>query len=121
MRISDWSSDVCSSDLPGCAERASSDGFSRPLRRARRLSLARRQARCHKTALMTSSNGTSAFEGYRPRPLLGIEGLTASEILFLLDRSDGYVALNRSAANKKDLLDGSRSENRRVGKEWCRT
>jgi aspartate carbamoyltransferase catalytic subunit len=56
---------------------------------------------------MTSSHGTSAsFEGYRHRHLLGIEALTASEILFLLDRSDGYVALNRSEDKKKDLLDG---------------
>jgi len=55
---------------------------------------------------MTSAHGTSAYEGYRHRHLLGIEGLTATEILFLLDLSDGYVAVNRSEDKKKDLLDG---------------
>src|SRR3546814_7467652 len=101
MRISDWSSDVCSSDL-ACAARAS----SRTFQRSPRLPLAPRQARCHKTALMTESSGTSAYEGYRHRHLLGIEGLTPPEILFLLDLSDGYVDLNRGADKKKHLIDG---------------
>ncbi len=55
---------------------------------------------------MTSAHGTSALEGYRHRHLLGIEGLTAHEIFFLLDRSDGYVALNRGDDKKTDLLTG---------------
>jgi aspartate carbamoyltransferase catalytic subunit len=55
---------------------------------------------------MTASHGTSAFEGYRHRHLLGIEGLTPPEILFLLDRSDGYVEVNRSADKKRHVLDG---------------
>src|SRR3546814_18990983 len=55
---------------------------------------------------MTVSSGTSAYEGYRHRHLLGIEGLTPPEILFLLDLSDGYVDLNRGADKKKHLLDG---------------
>ncbi|MGD1878967.1 MAG: aspartate carbamoyltransferase catalytic subunit [Kiloniellaceae bacterium] len=56
---------------------------------------------------MTSAPGKSAsYEGYRHRHLLGIEGLTAPEILFLLDLSDGYVALNRGEDKKKDLLAG---------------
>src|SRR5690606_17228834 len=87
---------------PACAARASSD-FSRPHGRP---ALAPRRARCHKTALMTASSGTSAYEGYRHRHLLGIEGLTPPEILFLLDLSDGYVDLNRGDDKKKHLLDG---------------
>ncbi len=56
---------------------------------------------------MTATHGTTAsYEGYRHRHLLGIEGLTPPEILFLLDLSDGYVALNRAADKKKDLLAG---------------
>src|SRR3546814_10307543 len=78
---------------PACAARAS----SRTFQRSPRLPLAPRQARCHKTALMTVSSGTSAYEGYRHRHLLGIEGLTPPEILFLLDLSDGYVDLDRKS------------------------
>src|SRR3546814_13848540 len=85
---------------------------------------------------MTVSSGTSAYEGYRHRHLLGIEGLTPPEILFLLDLSDGYVDLNRGADKKKHLLAGrtvinlffenstrtrKRSEERRVGKEGVST
>jgi len=55
---------------------------------------------------MTSVERATAFGGYRHRHLLGIEGLTAPEILFLLDLSDSYVALNRGSDKKKDLLAG---------------
>lgn len=55
---------------------------------------------------MTSVERATAFGGYRHRHLLGIEGLTAPEILFLLDLSDSYVALNRGSDKKKDLLVG---------------
>ncbi len=40
------------------------------------------------------------------RHLLGIEGLTAAEITYLLDLADGYVELNRRAGGKRDILDG---------------
>src|SRR3546814_2469791 len=68
----------------------------------------RRHTRCAlvtgvQTCALTIS---SAYEGYRHRHLLGIEGLTPPEILFLLDLSDGYVDLNRGADKKKHLLDG---------------
>jgi aspartate carbamoyltransferase catalytic subunit len=46
------------------------------------------------------------FEGFAHRHLLGIEGLTASEIAVLLDRSESYVELNRGAAKKQATLDG---------------
>ena len=40
------------------------------------------------------------------RHLLGIEGLSPGEITLLLDRADGYVALNRRADKKTDILRG---------------
>jgi aspartate carbamoyltransferase catalytic subunit len=43
---------------------------------------------------------------YRHRHLLGIEGLSADEIVALLDLSETYVAFNRSAEKKRDLLAG---------------
>ncbi len=44
--------------------------------------------------------------GFDHRHLLGIEGLTAAEITYLLDLADGYVELNRRAGGKRDILDG---------------
>jgi aspartate carbamoyltransferase catalytic subunit len=44
--------------------------------------------------------------GFSHRHLLGIEGLSADEITFLLDLSDNYVALSRSEQKKTDLLRG---------------
>ncbi len=38
--------------------------------------------------------------------LLGIEGLSPGEITLLLDRADGYVALNRRADKKTAVLRG---------------
>ncbi len=40
------------------------------------------------------------------RHLLGIEGLTAAEISYLLDLADGHVDLNRTPGTKRDLLAG---------------
>ena len=44
--------------------------------------------------------------GYAHRHLLGIEGLTADEIGYLLDLADGYVDLNRQAEKKRSTLKG---------------
>ena len=44
--------------------------------------------------------------GFPHRHLLGIEGLSADEITFLLDLSESYVALSRSEQKKTDLLRG---------------
>ena len=55
---------------------------------------------------MTESKNSPAKNGFAHRHLLGIEGLTAAEISFLLDLSDGYVEINRSADKKRNLLDG---------------
>jgi aspartate carbamoyltransferase catalytic subunit len=55
---------------------------------------------------MTDSGPQAANNGFNHRHLLGIEGLTAGEISFLLDLSDDYVELNRSADKKRDLLVG---------------
>ena len=55
---------------------------------------------------MTSAQRTTGLVGYRHRHLLGIEGLTPPEILFLLDLSDSYVDLNRGKDKKKNLLVG---------------
>ncbi|HSY85393.1 MAG TPA: aspartate carbamoyltransferase catalytic subunit, partial [Verrucomicrobiae bacterium] len=43
---------------------------------------------------------------YRHRHLLGIQGLSREEIVALLDLSETYVAFNRSADKKRDLLAG---------------
>lgn len=44
--------------------------------------------------------------GYAHRHLLGIEGLDAREIGYLLDVADGYVDLNRQAQKKRSTLQG---------------
>ena len=44
--------------------------------------------------------------GFDHRHLLGIEGLTAAEITYLLDLADGYVELNRRAGGRRDILAG---------------
>ena len=43
---------------------------------------------------------------FQHRHLLGIEGLSPDEISLLLDRSEVYVALNRGAEKKRDVLRG---------------
>jgi aspartate carbamoyltransferase catalytic subunit len=43
---------------------------------------------------------------FRHKHLLGIEGLQPCEIQDLLDRADGFVALNRQADKKRQLLKG---------------
>ena len=52
---------------------------------------------------MTSIGSNRAFSR---RHLLGIAGMSAEEIGFLLDLSDGYVDLNREADKKQSLLHG---------------
>ena len=44
--------------------------------------------------------------GYPHRHLLGIEGLSAAEIGFLLDLSEGYVEINRRQDKRSELLHG---------------
>ncbi|MFN0043483.1 MAG: aspartate carbamoyltransferase catalytic subunit [Alphaproteobacteria bacterium] len=44
--------------------------------------------------------------GFPHRHLLGIEGLSSAEITLLLDLSDAYVEINRSANKKRDHLGG---------------
>src|SRR6516225_2731575 len=43
---------------------------------------------------------------FRHRHLLGIQGLSEEEIVALLDLSETYVAFNRSAEKKRELLAG---------------
>src|SRR3546814_17553141 len=84
MRISDWSSDVCSSDLRTAAT-------CDALRAAR-----------HEPAV-TAKTGL-LFDPY----------FSATKIAWLLDAVDGA----REKANAGKLAFGTRSEERRVGKEW---
>ncbi len=44
--------------------------------------------------------------GFPHRDLLGIEGLTAADISYLLDLADGYVEVNRQREKKLRLLNG---------------
>jgi aspartate carbamoyltransferase catalytic subunit len=55
---------------------------------------------------MTSALSRPAALAYRHRHLLGIDGLSAGEISFLLDLSDGYVRQNRQPDKKSDELRG---------------
>ncbi len=57
----------------------------------------------YKGALMTPAPAPIEFPH---RHLLGIEGLSPGEITALLDLADSYVALNRRADKKTDLLRG---------------
>ena len=59
--------------------------------------------RAYNRALMTPTGSNRAFSR---RHLLGIAGMSAEEIGFLLDLSDGYVDLNREAEKKQSLLRG---------------
>ncbi len=52
---------------------------------------------------MTSALSTSVFPHEH---ILGMEGLSASEITMLLDTADGYVEQNRQADKTRDLLHG---------------
>ena len=55
---------------------------------------------------MTDTGHRADILGFAHRHLLGIDGLTAEQITFLLDLSESYVALNRSADKKTSLLRG---------------
>ena len=55
---------------------------------------------------MSASRESPASLGYPHRHLLGIEGLSAGEIEFLLDLSESYVAFNRADENRRHLLAG---------------
>ena len=57
-------------------------------------------------ATETKTGETSLGTQFRFRHILGIEGLSAEEITFLLDRAEGYVALSRSRQKKTDVLRG---------------
>ena len=54
----------------------------------------------------TSSMSAAPALRYRHRHLLGIQGLSREEIVALLDLSETYVAFNRGAVKKRDLLAG---------------
>ncbi len=55
---------------------------------------------------MTVPRHAPSTFGYPHRHLLGIEGLSADEISFLLDLAENYVALNRREEKKTSLLRG---------------
>ncbi|MEE8187628.1 MAG: aspartate carbamoyltransferase catalytic subunit [Kiloniellales bacterium] len=55
---------------------------------------------------MTVPRHAPAHLGYPHRHLLGIEGLSADEISFLLDLAENYVELNRREDKKTSLLRG---------------
>ena len=55
---------------------------------------------------MTPNDSDAPGSRFPHRHLLGIAGLSPDEIVFLLDLAEGYVALNRAAQKKQDLLLG---------------
>src|SRR3546814_11455911 len=102
MRISDWSSDVCSSDLI-------------------RGDL---QAEAPAVELITGLKRVYAFEFFE-QDMVGVKGYDAA-ILEALKRHKTQVVAKTSNANTithypKGAAKAVRSEERRVGKEWVRT
>ena len=55
---------------------------------------------------MSSQPAPVTSIGFPHRHLLGIEGLSAAEISFLMDLSDSYVEVNRREEKKSALLRG---------------
>ena len=54
---------------------------------------------------MNASSNLPAI-GYSHRHLLGIEGLTATEILGLIDAAEAEIAVSRQVEKKKSVLRG---------------
>src|SRR3546814_9296242 len=124
MRISDWSSDVCSSDLAGCG------GWTQAIASAGAM-IARRPLVCLLAALAAASPvlaQTTVEEAREEGRKLGNETRRDSTLVptdtARAEAVPGYAgtALPEGAYfDDPDRLEAARSEERRVGKEWVST
>src|SRR3546814_13673076 len=108
MRISDWSSDVCSSDLPvltGCRLPQRGQNKSSPKSYAKGEQI--------ENLCDPPQPGWHTKRSKSVRHLMfGIPGVAAGKVdVFPTERRDGL---------RKSIRNVSRSEERRVGKKWCR-
>src|SRR3546814_16670853 len=126
MRISDWSSDVCSSDLGG-------EEGDQPLRNRQSLRRERRQQRIECAPLRLGRHRSRNFQSVPPQGIREVDA--ADELrrrLHLVaveqpDRHELAPALGARLAGRKraqaEMVDGGRSprtEERRVGQEGVR-
>src|SRR3546814_13736673 len=118
MRICDWSSDVCSSDLAGLADpadRSQSFVSSTPVPSPRR---------CRSTHLRGSP--ASCGSGLRPKQKTGAEAPTVSESgasVFRFARVRGSplrLCFSHDRAKETPRKSRVRSNERSAGKEWVR-
>src|SRR3546814_12449715 len=118
MRISDWSSDVCSSDLAGAEERARAvDGL-----RAELVAL-RNERDGARTELATLKADARAFEA-RLTELKEAKDVMASQFAEVANKLLGEAPksfLERAQQRFTQAGESNRSEERRVGKECVRT
>src|SRR3546814_20414828 len=120
MRISDWSSDVCSSDLTDAWQSVLRFGFSKEFVDSRSVDS------------FTNEFGSSTFASQQ-RSYSWQNNLTFSKdqkVSLVLERmeerpvSSSEFTINRRDTNSAGLVyrgDFDRSEERRVGKEWVST
>src|SRR3546814_11853718 len=116
MRISDWSSDVCSSDL------AAGPGNDRPPAAGREEHRSRRRRRaCRRHLSRASSRQRADAEGGNGliASLKGILAASAADHAVIDVGGVGYLVL--ASARTLSLLGAVRSEERRVGKECVST
>src|SRR3546814_17416315 len=105
MRISDWSSDVCSSDLERLAEKAHTD-VARGIIRGNMLAYA------SPASAKMADIVIAAFKDVPPDPMEGVR------VVFIGDAADGERV---TAAVSPAGVTSVRSEERRVGKEGVST
>src|SRR3546814_14769115 len=103
MRISDWSSDVCSSDLPATAHRHLERRGAVELQQA----LVALAAKRRDVVPVDQAAAMDADELFRGQPFLDLGDREAAEIVGMAVEHGGVV--------------GVRSEERRVGKECVST
>src|SRR3546814_19589953 len=96
MRISDWSSDVCSSDLSEYWSRSSSRRLRKSPQPPRRCPL------MTNATTRPASDYPSGGDAFRHRHLTGIAQLTPWEISYILHDAEQRVDLNRSGQAKPD-------------------
>src|SRR3546814_10975004 len=114
MRISDWSSDVCSSDLTAC--RGLACGGQHEPQRTAEMPVAR-VAQANAAAARCVQDGRVHYCGLNPMPTYKAP---LRDVRFLMNEVFDYPAHYAALSNGKDA-DPARSEERSVGKEGVST
>src|SRR3546814_21075665 len=109
MRISDWSSDVCSSDLPAISNLETLSRISEMLH-------SRRLRSTLFAGMVAALGATTSLAPARAQPASAPGDQGPPNILFVLVDDMGYGDLSIMGNTKIE-----RSEESRVGKEWVRT